>query len=324
MSVLVTGGSGYIGSHVARLLEQRGERVVIVDHHAPNSEMAFRQIDLAGSEATAELVQLMQDENVHAVIHLAAKKQVGESVERPIWYYQQNVGGLGNLLAAMEHVGVHKLVFSSSAAVYGEPVSGLAQEDSPTVPINPYGQTKLIGEWLVSAAARSNGLKHISLRYFNVAGSGWDDLADPFALNLIPIILHRLDRGDMPVVFGDQYDTPDGTCIRDYVHVLDLAEAHLSALDALDSPERQHSIFNIGTGTGTSVLEVVDAISGAIGRKLEPIIAAARAGDPPRLTADVNRAAQELNWTARYGLAEIVDSAWRAHQHRSEGLNPRR
>ena len=230
MSILVCGGAGYIGAHVVRLLRQRGDRVVVVDDLSTSNaarigDTPLVRLDVATDEARSVLSNLMVDEDVTAVIHFSARKQVGESVARPAWYYQQNIGGMANVLAAMEDAGVDQMIFSSSAAVYGIPTAEVVTEDMAGHPINPYGETKLIGEWMMADCERAWDLKWIGLRYFNVAGAGWPDLADPAIMNLIPMVLDRIERGESAKIFGTDYDTPDGTCVRDYIHVLDLAEA---------------------------------------------------------------------------------------------------
>lgn len=314
MTVLVTGGAGYIGSHVVRLLAQRGDDVVVVDDlsngiAARVDGHPIEQIDLADAGAEDSLVDVLRRYDVSSVIHFAAKKQVGESVERPLWYYRQNVDGLANLLAALERVGVERLVFSSSAAVYGMPDVDLVMEDTDCHPINPYGQTKLIGEWMIDNARAATGLRAVKLRYFNVAGAGWSDLADTAVMNLIPIVLDRIEKGRAPIVFGDDYPTPDGTCIRDYIHVKDLAEAHIAALDYIASGDPKATVFNVGTGDGASVSDVLAEIAVGLGRTITPEMGERRAGDPPRLVADVSRIAAELSWKAEYRLPEIVQSA---------------
>ena len=317
MSILVTGGLGYIGSHVARLIEQQGEKVVIVDDLS-SGEMSrlgdarLVELDIASPEATEILGSTMRQHDIRAVVHLAGKKQVGESVLRPEWYYQQNVQGLANLLVAMRDNKVSRLVFSSSAATYGMPDVATVNEDYDCHPINPYGETKLIGEWMVSNATRAWGLRGTNLRYFNVAGTGWAELADTAVSNLVPIVFAAMRDNVKPAVFGADYDTPDGSCIRDYVHVLDLAEAHLRALDYLDQDERPYSTFNVGTGQGSSVFEVLDEIRKVSGNNFEAEILPRRAGDPPALAADVTRIRETLGWNARFGLKEIIESAWSA------------
>ena len=317
MSVLVTGGAGYIGSHVVRLLQNRGEEVVVVDDF--NTGLAERlgdatqiHLNLSSADAIETLGDVIREYGVTSVIHLAARKQVGQSVEQPEEYYLQNIGGMANLLSAMRQNGVTRLVFSSSAATYGMPDVPAVTEDLDCRPINPYGETKLVGEWLAADAARAWGLRHANLRYFNVAGAGWPDLADTAVLNLVPIVFAALREGRAPKVFGDDYATPDGSCVRDYVHVLDLAEAHLAALDYLDKDEREHSTFNVGTGTGSSVFEVIDEIRRVTGQNFDIDVTPRRAGDPPYLCADVSRIENTLGWKAKNGLAEIIESAWAA------------
>ncbi len=319
MAVLVTGGAGYIGSHVVRMLEQRGDSVVVVDdlstgYHQRILSSPLESFDISNPEAQSRLSTLIREHEVTSVVHFAAKKMVGESVERPIWYYQQNVVGMINLLAAMEANSVGTMVFSSSAATYGMPDVDLLTEELECKPINPYGQTKLIGEWMIDNATRRSGLKAVKLRYFNVAGAGWDDLGDTELMNLVPIVLNRLENGKDPIIFGNDYDTPDGTCIRDYVHVADLAEAHIFALDYLASAKEAPSetVFNVGTGTGASVTEVIDALGHVLGREITPVMGERRPGDPPQLVADPERIGRELGWKAQYDLTDIAASAVRA------------
>ena len=317
MSVLVTGGAGYIGSHVVRLLQQRGDRVIVVDNMSSGireriGAAELVRLDLSAPEAVSTLTQVMKDAGVESVVHFAAQKQVGVSVIEPEYYYHQNLGGMTNLLTAMRAVGVDRLVFSSSAATYGMPDVDLVNEDTPCAPINPYGETKLIGEWMSRAASRAWGLRAANLRYFNVAGAGWPDLADTAVLNLVPIVFNAINSGKKPVVFGTDYATADGSCVRDYVHVLDLAKAHLSALDYLERDDRPFDTFNVGTGSGSSVLEVLSEIRRVSRINFEAELADRRAGDPPALCADVSRINAVLGWRAEQGLAEIVESAWSA------------
>ena len=319
MSILVTGGAGYIGSHVVRLLQLQGQKVTVIDNlssglSARIGNAKLVELDLAADTATAELVKLIERESITAVIHLAARKQVGESVTKPEWYFAQNIGGMANLLEAMRLTKVDKLVFSSSAATYGMPDTDFVNEDFDCKPINPYGQTKLIGEWMTANATRAWGLRAVNLRYFNVAGAGWPELADTATMNLVPIVFAALDAGKSPVVFGDDYATADGSCVRDYVHVLDLAEAHVTSLDYLARDERNHSTFNVGTGKGASVFEVLAEIKRVTQIDFEIDVQPRRPGDPPYLCADVSRIATELGWTAKRDLAEIIESAWSARQ----------
>ncbi|MFH5824227.1 UDP-glucose 4-epimerase GalE [Georgenia sp. AZ-5] len=320
MSTMVIGGAGYIGAHVVHLLLERGDEVVVVDDLSTGGEdrvgtASLVELDVAGPDAQERLELVMRERGVTSVIHFAAKKQVGESVARPTWYYQQNIGGLANVLAAMETAGVRNMIFSSSAAVYGMPPVEMVTEDIDCRPINPYGETKLIGEWMLADCERAWGLRWTALRYFNVAGAGWPELGDQAVLNLVPMVLDRLARGERPKIFGDDYPTPDGTCIRDYIHVLDLAQAHLAAMDYLsaDGDAAEH-VFNVGTGTGASVREVINEIGRASGLDVTADIEPRRAGDPPQLVAVADRIGDILSWKAEHGLADIIRSAWEAWQ----------
>ena len=319
MSILVTGGAGYIGAHVVRLLQERGDRVIVVDDLSYGKasrigDAKLIRLDVASDDARTDLGNLMVDEDVNAVIHFAARKQVGESVKRPAWYYQQNVGGLSNVLLAMGETGVDRMIFSSSAAVYGMPPVEVVPEDLDKHPINPYGQTKLIGEWLMADCETAWNLNWIGLRYFNVAGAGWVDLADPAVLNLVPMLLDRLAKGESAKIFGTDYPTPDGTCIRDYIHVTDLARAHIAALDALDAGAPAHRLFNVGTGEGTSVREIIEGLQKVAGWDFPVEELARRAGDPPQLIGDASRVTTDLGWRAELGVEEILESAWEAWQ----------
>ncbi len=313
MTVAVTGAAGYIGSHVAHLLAESGVHVLAVDDMSSGvgsrvDAFPLVELDLARDEAPGVLRAAFAQHQVQAVVHLAARKAVGESVEQPMRYYHQNVAGLANLLTAMQHSGVDRFVFSSSAAAYGMPDVDVVHEDTPCAPINPYGETKLVGEWLVRAASRATGLRAVALRYFNVAGAGRPELRDTSVANLIPILLRRVADGVPAAVYGDDYPTPDGTCVRDYVHVADLADAHVSALDYLDRDDRPHDVLNVGTGTGASVLEVVSALSEALGHPVQTVVEPRRAGDPPRLVASVERIRDVLGWSASRGLDDICRS----------------
>jgi UDP-glucose 4-epimerase len=315
VAILVTGGAGYIGGHVVAALRERGDEVVVVDDlSAGRAEripgVRIEQIDLAAAGAAVALADVLRDARIDGVIHLAARKRVDESVERPLWYHEQNGGGTLAVLEAATAAGVGRVVFSSTAAVYAssdEPVT----EDSPTVPANPYGETKLTGEWMLRAQAATGALRGVSLRYFNVAGAASPELADAKGGNVVPMVLDRIEAGEAPRVFGDDYPTRDGTCVRDYIHVSDVATAHLAALDAL-SEGPAYRVYNIGTGTGTSVRELVDALLEVAGSSLEPIVEPRRAGDPAVVVADASRIRTELGWQPRHDLADIVGSAWRA------------
>jgi UDP-glucose 4-epimerase len=328
MTILVTGGAGYIGAHVVAALHDVGVDVVIVDDLSTSvrervAEHHLVKLDLATSAATAQLSQVIGDHRVDGVVHLAARKQVAESVARPVWYFQQNVGGLTAVLEAMRSTDCRRLVFSSSAAVYGEPSIGQVDETVRTEPINPYGETKLAGEWLVRDAARAWGLKQVSLRYFNVAGAGRPGLGDPAVLNLVTMVFDRLERGAAPLLFGRDYPTRDGSCIRDFVHVADLASAHVAALDRLAGAEPVADVLNVGQGRGVSVLEMLDEIGRVTGLETTPEVRARRPGDPAMLVARAERIAAELGWRAHHGLDEIVSSAWAAwRMQRQAGIEP--
>lgn len=318
MSVCVIGGAGYIGAHVVRLLRQGGSDVLVIDDLSNSAaervgDATLVQLDVAGDGAVDVIEQAFRGHAVDSVIHFAAKKQVGESVAEPLFYYRQNIGGLVNVLEAMQRAGVTKMIFSSSAATYGAPKESVVTEDIDMKPINPYGRTKLVGEWILEDCERAWGLEWIALRYFNVAGSGWDDLGDSVVMNLIPMVLDRLAVGEAPRVFGNDYDTPDGTCIRDYVYVKDLAQAHIEAMQALED-EPVHHIYNVGTGQGSSVLEVIEAVGRASGLDVTPVVEGRRAGDPPKLIADADRLEADLGFRSTTDLDTIVESAWRAWQ----------
>ncbi|MCW2832733.1 MAG: galE [Nocardioides sp.] len=322
MSLLITGGAGYIGAHVVRQA-QGVERCVVVDDLSTGDasrvgETPVVELDLTHADAADKLVRTMQEHEVDAVVHLAARKQVGESVQRPAYYYQQNIGGLANLLTAMEQADVTRFVFSSSAATYGNSsTEGLVREDDMCSPLSPYGETKLIGEWMCANAEKAWGLDWVALRYFNVAGAGSRDLGDPAVLNLVPLVLEAITQGRQPRVFGADYATNDGTCVRDYVHVQDLADAHVTALQSLRSPgdgRPRHHVYNIGTGQGSSVREVLDTVGRVTGLDVTGEIVPRRPGDPAVLVADVQRVRDDLSWKAHHSLEDMVTSAWEAWQ----------
>lgn len=314
MTTLVIGGAGYIGAHVVQLLLERGESVAVVDDLSTGFRNRIGDAPLIEQDVTADgaveaLEREMRERGVKAVIHFAAHKQVGESVEKPEMYWHDNIGGLANVLDAAARAGVRDFVFSSSAAVYGTPDVDLVDEELECRPINPYGATKYVGEWMLADAERAHGMRTVALRYFNVAGAGSPELADTLVMNLVPIVLDTLECGKNPKVFGNDYDTPDGTCIRDYVHVEDLADAHVAALGYLENDEREHRVFNVGTGKGSSVLEVIDAIGRAKGIEITPEIAPRRAGDPARLVCSTERIEKALGWKSSKDLDDIVRSA---------------
>lgn len=306
MTVLVTGGAGYIGAHAVRALLARGDDVVIVDDlstgvPARNPGVPIVELDLSRPAAVEPLARAL--DSVDAVLHFAALKRVDESFERPDDYERVNVGAVRTVLDAMRLAGTPRFVLSSTAAVYGD-VDGIVAETAEPRPVSPYGATKLAAEALVEATAADAGIAASSLRYFNVAGAAAPELAEDGAMNLIPQVLRRLRGGQRPQIFGDDYPTPDGTCIRDFVHVVDVADAHLAVLDTLTAPG--HRRYNLGTGTGSSVREVVTALLAATGSPLEPEVLGRRTGDPAVVVADVARIRDELGWSARLGLADIV------------------
>ncbi|MGH4028553.1 UDP-glucose 4-epimerase GalE [Actinomycetota bacterium Odt1-20B] len=315
MTWLITGGAGYIGAHVARVMAGAGERVVVLDDISSGVPQRLPEgIPLVrGSSLDGELLRrVFAEHEVTGVVHLAARKQVGESVEEPLRYYRENVGGLTTLLEAVAEAGVRRFVFSSSAAVYGNPPEAdLVTEATPCAPVSPYGETKLAGEWLVRAAGRAHGISTVCLRYFNVAGAASPELADTGVFNVIPMVFDRLTRGEAPRIFGADHPTPDGTCVRDYIHVADLAEAHLAAARRLAEDGIDGDLtVNIGRGEGVSVRELVTLIGEVTGDARTPLVEPARAGDAPRAVADAGLAAKELGWTARRGVRDMVESAW--------------
>ncbi|MEU7037573.1 UDP-glucose 4-epimerase GalE [Streptomyces sp. NPDC046237] len=317
MTYLITGGAGYIGSHVVRAMTQAGERVVVLDDLSTGYEERVPEgVPLVvGSTLDREVLdRTIAEHGVTGVVHLAAKKQVGESVEQPLHYYRENVLGLTVLLEAVAAAGVRNVLFSSSAAVYGMPDVDLVTEETPCLPLSPYGETKLAGEWLVRAAGKAHGISTACLRYFNVAGAATPELADTGVFNLVPMVFERLDAGEAPRIFGDDYATPDGTCVRDYIHVEDLADAHLVAARKLAewaaAGEPRDLTVNIGRGEGVSVTEMIDLINEITGHSAAPVVTPRRPGDPARVVASADRIATELGWKARHDVRDMIDSAW--------------
>ncbi|MFF9122894.1 UDP-glucose 4-epimerase GalE [Streptomyces sp. NPDC014889] len=322
MTWLITGGAGYIGAHVVHAMTEAGERAVVYDDLSTGiAERVPQGVPLVvGSTLDGDRVaRVLAEHQVTGVVHLAAKKQVGESVEQPLRYYRQNVEGLRVLLEAVTAAGVGAFVFSSSAAVYGMPHAerddALVTEETPCVPMSPYGETKLAGEWLVRATGRAAGLSTASLRYFNVAGAASPELADIGVFNLIPMVFERLTEGMPPLIFGDDYPTPDGTCVRDYIHVADLAEAHVAAARALRSSPGRDLTLNIGRGEGVSVREMIDTINAVTGYDSVPTVAPRRRGDPARVVASADRITAELGWKARRDLSDMISTAWQGWLH---------
>jgi UDP-glucose 4-epimerase len=317
-TILVTGGAGYIGSHAVRQLIEKGHHVVVIDNlhrghrAAVHPKARFAQLELAETEA---VTKLLKDEAVAAVMHFAALTYVGESVAEPLWYYQNNLAGTLSLLRAMDEAGVKQLVFSSTAATYGIPAELPILETTPQIPINPYGWSKrFVEQVLVDKAIARPDFGCIAFRYFNVAGSAEDGSIgedhDP-ETHLIPLVLQAaLGRRPEITVFGTDYATPDGTCIRDYVHVDDLCRAHLLALEHVTPGTVR--CYNVGIGRGYSVREVIDAARRVTKREIPVKSAARRAGDPPELWANADRLRSELGWSPRFTrLDDIVATAWK-------------
>jgi UDP-glucose 4-epimerase len=315
VSWLVTGGAGYIGAHVVAALRAAGEPVVVVDDLSTGEPGRIGDaVFVEGSILDDALVRrVLREHEVRGIVHIAAKKQVGESMTDPVKYYRENVAGTVGLLAAAVDAGVESFVFSSSAATYGMPDVEMVSEDTPLDPISVYGRTKLIGEWAVRDVAAASSLRAVSLRYFNVAGASTPALGDPGVFNLIPMVFEALSAGRSPCIFGDDYPTPDGTCVRDYVHVADIADAHVAALRWLSSGGgSSYEVLNIGRGEGASVRDVLRTVADVTGVGFEPEVVARRAGDPARIVAAVDRIHARLGWTARYDLTDMVSSAWDA------------
>lgn len=266
------------------------------------------------------LERTIRENGVTGVIHLAGFKYAGVSVQEPLLTYEQNVTGTAQLLKAMELAGVDKLVFSSSAATYGTPRVDIVTEDTPTQPESPYGESKLIGEWLIRDQGRARGLRHTSLRYFNVVGSGSPELYDTSPHNLFPIVLRALTSGKTPKINGTDYNTEDGTCVRDYVHVADLATSHVAAAQALEAGRTLERVYNLGSGDGLSVRQIMTAMAAVTGIDFDPEIGPRRPGDPDRIVANGTLAARDLDWKMRYSVEDMVASAYVA-QTRAVGLN---
>jgi UDP-glucose 4-epimerase len=320
VNVCVTGGAGYIGSHMVRVLLREGHRVVVVDDlssgHADALPPKVPLVRADVREATA-VSRALRDHDVEAVLHFASRIQVGESVVNPRLYWRDNLAAGVALLEAVLDAGVKRFVLSSTAAVYGDPVRVPLDEDHPTEPVNPYGATKLAIERMLGDYARAYGLSYAALRYFNASGAdvaaGIGERHEP-ETHLIPIVLDAaLGKRPHVTVFGDDWATPDGTCVRDYVHVTDLAEAHLAALAHL-AQGGEGGAFNLGTGHGHSVREVIDTAERVTGRAIPVVTGPRRAGDAPALVASADRAARVLGWKAkRASLEEIVSDAWAWH-----------
>ena len=321
LSLLVCGGAGYIGSHMTRMIAEAGYDVTVFDNLSTGHAEAlkwgkFVQGDLRNPE---DLEKLFAENSFDAVFHFSGLIVVSESVEKPFEYYDNNVTGTLNLLQAMRKHNVNKFVFSSTAAVYGEPVMDMITEEHPLKPLNPYGRTKLQVEEILQDYAVAYGLDSVCFRYFNAAGAHPDSTigeAHSPETHLIPnILLSCIDEGRRLKIFGSDYPTPDGTCVRDYIHILDLCDAHLKAIGFMDNNKGAHS-FNLGNGKGFSILDVIKSSSEVIGREIQFDYEPARAGDSPRLVADSSKAAEMLKWNPQYAdLREIIETAYRWHKN---------
>lgn len=328
MSILVCGGAGYIGSHTVRQLLAAGEQVIIADNlstghrAAVNPDVKFYECDIRDKDA---LKKIFAAHEVEAVFHLAAYIEAGESVVKPLKYFNNNVYGMQVLLEAMTECGVDKIIFSSSAAVYGEPERIPIDESDATCPTNPYGETKLIMEKIMRWVSAAHGVRYVSLRYFNASGAiedgsiGEDHHPET---HLIPLILQvPLGKRDHITVFGTDYPTPDGTCIRDYVHVLDLAAAHVCALNYLRGGGASN-YFNLGSGSGFSVKQIIDAAEKVTAQKIKTELGDRRAGDPARLIASGDKARKILGWAPRFDDVEkIIATAWNWHHTHPKGYD---
>lgn len=321
MSWMVTGGAGYIGSHVVRAFEKQGIDTVVVDDLS-SGRHAFLPTGTRFVQGTIldgpQLENTIERFDVQGVVHLAGFKYAGVSVSRPLHTYQQNVTGTATLLAAMEAKGVDRIVFSSSAAVYGTPDVDLVTEDTEPHPESPYGESKLVGEWLIADQGRAAGLRHTSLRYFNVVGSGTTEVFDASPHNLFPLVFEALLEGRTPRINGGDYPTPDGTCERDYIHVADLAAAHVVAAERLDAGEPLEPVYNLGSGDGSSVGEIMRTVAAVTGIEFAPEVGPRRPGDPARIVASGELAARDLDWRMRHTLSQMVESAWEARRAASE------
>jgi UDP-glucose-4-epimerase GalE len=323
--ILVTGGAGYIGSHTVHLLRRRDYEVTVLDDLSRGHEHNVASVDFVRLNLldTAALTDLMMAKRFDAVIHFAAYIAVGESTQKPELYFTNNVSGSISLFAAMERAGVKCLVFSSTAAVYGTPERVPIPEDAPFAPVSPYGETKVMVEKILGWLDEYKQVRSICLRYFNACGaepgSGLGEQHDP-ETHLIPLLLRAIRTGKPVTVFGDDYPTPDGTCIRDYIHVSDLAEAHILAVESLRSGGASNR-FNVGTGSGKSVREVIDAVEAVTGKKVPYVIGPRRAGDPPELVADSAKLRKALRWEPKYiDLREIVRTAYEFEEKRAKDL----
>ncbi|TCO16915.1 UDP-glucose 4-epimerase [Kribbella steppae] len=313
MTWLVTGGAGYIGAHVVRAFLADGIDVVVIDDLSSGKAefvpdgVPFVQSNLLDGTAVRDAL-----DGVSGVVHLAGFKYAGVSVDRPLHTYTQNVTAMVSLLEAMADKEIRNIVFSSSAGVYGTPKDEVVTEQTPPDPQSPYGESKLIGEWLLRDQSRAVDLNHTSLRYFNVVGSGDPSVYDASPYNLFPIVCDLLTQGKVPQIYGTDHPTPDGTSVKDYVHVADLARAHVAAARALEAGKTLEPVYNLGSGTGTSVREIMDAARRVTGIDFTPGEGPRRPGDPSRVVATGELATRDLDWKNSYTVDDMFATAWEA------------
>jgi UDP-glucose 4-epimerase len=313
MTWLVTGGAGYIGSHVVRAFKADGIDVAVIDDLSSGKAeflldgVPFTHANLLDGDATRRAL-----EGVTGVVHLGGFKYAGVSVERPLHTYTQNVTAMVSLLEAMAEQGVGNIVFSSSAGVYGTPKDEVVTEQTAPDPQSPYGESKLIGEWLLKDQAKATSLNHTALRYFNVVGSGDPKVYDASPYNLFPIVCNLLTQGKIPQIYGTDHPTPDGTSVKDYVHVADLARAHVAAARILDEGKTLEPVYNLGSGTGTSVRQIMDAARRVTGIDFTPTEGPRRPGDPSRVVASGELATRDLGWKNTYTVDQMFATAWEA------------
>jgi UDP-glucose 4-epimerase len=315
MTVLVTGGAGYVGSHCVKMLQKKGYQVVVFDNFSTGHKQSVQSVEVVEGELhdIHKLTKLMKHHNITAVIHFAAFSQVAESVQDPMKYYYNNVSGTLSLLKAMQNAGVTHFIFSSTAAVYGSPNYTPIDEAHPKNPVNPYGHSKKIVEDCLNDLSQNNCVQSVIFRYFNAAGASPDgDIGECHTpeTHLIPNILKNIVQGQPVNVYGNNYDTVDGTCIRDYVHVNDIVAAHVDALEYLKNGGSS-TIFNLGSETGTTVLEVIKACELVVGKNIQLNISPRRQGDPSVLVANCEKVKRELGYQAKYtNIVEIIKTAW--------------
>jgi len=313
---MVTGGIGYIGGHTVPRLLAAGHQVIVLDDLSTGVAQRLPEgVTLIEASVldTGAVTKALREHRVTGVIHFAGKKSVPESVADPMLYYRENVGGTTSLLTAMLRAGTMKIAYSSTAAVYGVPRKEVVDENEPVAPINPYGHTKLVCEQMIRSVGEAHGLSWLLLRYFNAVGADDASLSDRGISNLFPLIFRAFADGRPALVTGDDFDTPDGTGVRDYIHVADLADAHVAAVKRLNL-EPAAEVVNVGTGRGYSVLEVLAALEEVVGRQVPYVVGPRRPGDPAKVVASVERARRVLGWSARRDLKDMVASAWHARQ----------